>query len=104
MHLGLLRPHMPSFPLVANGQHEDGIDCADIAVKRQITVRVATNNQLVHLTGHGSADQRIAFENADRLNYLIDARCAVFNFMVGEVVENAIKVIGYLRGELDSRH
>jgi hypothetical protein len=24
--------------------------------------------------------------------------------MVGEVVENAIKVIGYLRGELDSRH
>ena len=44
------------------------------------------------------------FKNADGLNDFADACGAVIDFVLGKVVEDAIKVFRDFRGELDSRH
>ena len=44
------------------------------------------------------------FKDADRVDNFADAGGAVVDFVLGKVVEDALKVFGDFRGKLDSRH
>ena len=67
-------------------------------------MRAAADDELVHFACRGSADQRIMFKDADCLDDFADAFCAVVDFVLGKMVEDALKVFCDFRGELDSRH
>ncbi len=67
-------------------------------------MRAATDHELIHFARRGSTDQRIMFKDADRLDNFADASDAVVDFVLGKVVEDALKVFCDFQGKLDSRH
>jgi len=90
--------------LASDRQHEDRIDLRNIAVKGNITARLSTDDQFAHVIPSWAPQQGIRFKHIDRLDDLIDPRSCLRDFVLCEVFENSIEIIGNLRRKLNARH
>jgi len=85
-------------------QHKDGVYFRNIAVQRDITPRVATDDQLAFFLLGGAADERVVFEHGDGLDDFPDAIRHVLDFVLRQMFEDAIDVLADLRRQLDVGH
>src|SRR5579859_1214921 len=93
-----------SLPLTADGEHDNRVDLLDIAIQGYVATSSAADDQLPRFCGYGPADERIVFEYIDSLNDFPDTATGVFNRILREVIEDAIKVVQDFGSQLDSGH
>ena len=92
------------FTLAAYCKNEYGIDFGDIAIQGDIAVRLLADHQFPLAVTDGAADPRVVFEYVESVDYFQNTQIRVFDLVLGQVVEDAIKIIPYLRCQFDSRH
>lgn len=94
----------PILPLRPHSQHKHCVNLSQIAVKRDITTRSATNDEFAFSTFHGPPNQRAVgqylygFQNA--ANSLGRRVCV----KLGDVFKEAVKVVKDLWGQLNASH
>ena len=98
------KPSKASFPLVAHGKDENGIDFGNVTVQSHITVRTAPDHQFSLVVICGAADQGVVLQHVERLDDFPNAQHRIFDLIFGEVIEDAIKIIPHLRRQFDARH
>jgi hypothetical protein len=99
-----LNSAVASLPLTANCEHEDRVDLLDVAVQSYVATGSSSDNQLPHVCGYGSSNKRIVLEYVYSLSDFPDAARRLFNNVLREVIEDAIKVVPDPRGQLDPGH
>lgn len=67
-------------------------------------MRASADYKLALVSGRRTSDLRIGLQDVQRFDDLADSRYRVFKIMVGEVVEDAIKVIAHLGSKLNAGH
>jgi hypothetical protein len=92
------------FTLAAYCKNEYGIDFGDMAIQGDIAVRLLPDHQFPLAVADGAADPRVVFKDVEGVDYFQNAQIRVFNLVLGEVVEDTIKILPHLRCQFDARH
>ncbi len=104
-HITRLAPFcIAGFTLAAYCKNEYGINFGDIAIQGDMAVRLLPNYQFPLAVTDGAADPRVVFKHVEGVDYFPNAQIRIFNLVLGEVVEDAIKILPNLRCQFDARH
>lgn len=75
-----------------------------MAIQGQISMRTPADHQFALATRHRVADQWVVFQHIQRRDNFMNALAGAFDIMCGEVIEDALKIVGYLCSQFDARH
>ena len=67
-------------------------------------MRASADYKLALVSSRRTSDLRVGLQDVQRFDDLADSRYSVFKNMVGEVVEDAIKIIAHLGSKLNTGH
>jgi hypothetical protein len=101
---GTLVTDKTRLPLTAYGKDKHGVQRGHITVQGQIAVRTTPDHQFALAVSCRSADQRIGFQYADRFDDFSYACRSLLDFLLGEVIQDAIKILTDLGCQFDLRH
>ncbi len=92
------------FALAPHGQNEHNIQLSHVSVEGHVAAGESANDQLPQVLGRRPANQRIVFQNVDRLDDVFEAPLRIRYFILLEMGKNAIEIISDLFGQFDTRH
>ena len=95
---------VPDLLLAAGGQNEHRVQLSDVSIQRNAAARAASDDQFPEIGAHGAPDQRVAFEDVDGANDVVDARRRGRRLVPRQMVEYAIQVVRDFRSKLDAGH
>src|SRR3989338_3235152 len=98
------KPRIARFLLAAHSKDKNGVDFNNVTVQSHIAVRTAPDHQFPLVVIRGAANHGIVLQHVERLDDLPDAQHRIFNLILGQVIEDAIKIIPHLRRQFDARH
>lgn len=97
-------PGVTGFTLCPNGEDQNGVEQGQISVKRNISARAATNEQLAPAIAGRTSDERIVGEH---IKCAYDFSCpgvGIFDFMALQMAHDSIEIIDHAGRQPDARH
>ncbi len=102
------KPQSPSgescFTLVAKRQHVHPAGLGQETIQSDIAGAAVRNHQLAHSASHGPPDHGMALQNGGRVDDQLGHLAGDGGILLGEEIENAIKVGERPAGEAHPRH
>ena len=89
------------FPLAPYGKYQHRIDCRQVAVQRQVSVRSATDHQLT-VASRLATNHRIGCQHVDRLDDLPQWCGDMRRLVEFEVVEDTVEIFAERGRQLDA--
>lgn len=104
---GRTKPSVPpiaSLALTSDRQHKGRVQLRHVAVQGNVAMRASADYKLALVSGRRTSDLGVGLQDVQRFDDLAHARYRVFKIMLGEVVEDSIKIINHLGGKLNADH
>jgi len=100
---GALVTDETSLSLTAYGKNENGVKVGKVTVQSHIAVRTTSDDQFPPAVFRGPPYLRVVLQHVDRFDDFPNTRRRIGDLMLGEVIEDTMKVVADFRRQFDVR-